>query len=77
MKSACALEHGGTAEALLKCSLGNRIGFELEEDVNINRLFKKCYGGFLLETDKEIEDLELLGKTIGEFELRTRMKRSP
>ena len=72
VKSACALEHGGTAEALLKCSLGNRIGFALEEDVNINRLFKKCYGGFLLETDEEIEDLELLGKTIGEFELRTK-----
>ena len=72
VKSACALEHGGTAEALLKCSLGNRIGFALEEDVNINQLFKKCYGGFLLETDDEIEDLELLGKTIGEFELRTK-----
>ena len=72
VKSACALEHGGTAEALLKCSLGNRIGFVLEEDVNINQLFRKCYGGFLLETDEEIEDLELLGKTIGEFELRTK-----
>ncbi|MBR3311375.1 MAG: phosphoribosylformylglycinamidine synthase [Solobacterium sp.] len=61
--SCWALQNGGVAEGLLKCGLGNKIGFIMDENYDSAGLFKKCYGGFMFETDQEIADAELLGKT--------------
>lgn len=72
VKSAWALQHGGTAEGILKSALGNHIGIRLEDDINPTRLFTKCYGGILLETNQPVDELELLGKTIGEYQIQTK-----
>ncbi len=66
--SVWALDRGGIAEGLLKCALGNRIGVKLETETD---LFGKCYGGFLFETEAEMEGAEKIGTTIDAYELRT------
>lgn len=40
---------GGIAEGLFKMTLGNRIGFALDEAFDANELFCPNYGGFILE----------------------------
>jgi len=66
--SAYTLERGGLAEALLKSSLGNRIGFEAEHDLSREDLFEGCPGAFVLESAEEL-DARLIGRTIGTYEL--------
>ena len=51
---------GGAAEAILKMSLGNGLGFEFA-DVSMDALFSYSYGSFILETDGDIESGTLLG----------------
>lgn len=63
------LSNGGVAEGLLKCGLGNQIGFEIDSNFNEEELFKKCYGAFLIETDSTIENGILVGKTIDAYEM--------
>ena len=65
--SVWALDRGGIAEGLLKCALGNRIGVKLETETD---LFGKCYGGFLFETEAEMEGAEKIGTTIDAYELK-------
>ena len=52
-KGVCVSAHtvrgGGIAEAISKMSFGNGIGFEFDEDITIETLFKPQYGSFILE----------------------------
>lgn len=62
---------GGIAEGLFKMTLGNRIGFALEESFDVNELFKPNYGGFILELAGD--DIEIgvpLGVTTEEYTFR-------
>ena len=67
--SAWSVMNGGIAEGILKCALGNQIGFAINENVDLRTLFDKCYGAFMVETDHEIKGAEFLGKTIEEYEI--------
>ncbi|MBQ4382548.1 MAG: phosphoribosylformylglycinamidine synthase, partial [Oscillospiraceae bacterium] len=52
---------GGIAEAVVKMSLGNGLGFRFETGRDI---FARQYGSFVVESDGDIEGAELLGETI-------------
>ncbi len=65
--SVWTLERGGIAEGILKCALGNRIGFALKSEED---LFAKCYGAFMIESAEELDGI-LLGTTLDEYVLRT------
>ena len=41
--------YGGSAEALFKMCVGNRIGIELADDVDLDSLFEPLYGSFIIE----------------------------
>jgi phosphoribosylformylglycinamidine synthase len=69
--SVWTLENGGCAEGILKCALGNQIGFALNHDIASDDLFQKCYGAFMIETDQTLDEGILLGKTIEEYEFIT------
>ena len=69
--SVWTLENGGCAEGILKCALGNRIGFAIDGSISNDDLFQKCYGAFMIETDESLENAILLGKTIENYELVT------
>ena len=60
--SVMTVKDGGIAETITKMSMGNKIGFAFENDVDV---FKPMYGTFIIELDGEIEEqkLEILGKT--------------
>ncbi|MBR2589999.1 MAG: phosphoribosylformylglycinamidine synthase [Clostridia bacterium] len=73
--SAQTLLGGGAAEALLKQSLGNRIGVAVAEDISLEDLFSYRYGAFILETESALEDAALLGKTTEDFALSYRGER--
>ncbi|MDR0943115.1 MAG: phosphoribosylformylglycinamidine synthase [Ruminococcus sp.] len=70
---------GGIAEALMKMSFGNRIGFNFtvsEKDENFykNELFHSHYGAFIVEIGGEVpEDLAdyVIGETSADFVIRT------
>ncbi len=47
--------YGGIAEAVMKMSLGNGLGFAFEKELSMDALFGYCYGGFLLEVTEEVE----------------------
>ena len=65
-----ALGYGGLGEAIAKMAFGNKIGFELSKDIDVDKLFNPAYGNIALEMNEA--DLELLegldykvaGKTI-------------
>lgn len=61
--SAYALGFGGLAEALLKCTFGNKIGIKVDTDES---LFDYKYGSILVESTVQINDSNsiYLGKTI-------------
>lgn len=65
---------GGAAEAIMKMSLGNHIGFSYSDNLPSSLIFGYIYGAFVLElTDSkaagEITDSILLGKTKAEYAL--------
>ena len=68
--SVWALSYGGVAEGILKCSLGNQIGIRLAEGTDLNSLFDKCYGGFMIESDQQL-DLPVLGTLQERFKIKT------
>ncbi len=47
--SAWTLERGGVAEGILKMCLGNGIGFSFDDHADLELIFAKHYGGFILE----------------------------
>ncbi len=53
----------GIADTISKMCFGNKIGFEFKAD---KCLFKPRYASFIIESEEEIEGLELLGKTTAE-----------
>lgn len=62
---------GGIAEGLFKMTLGNRIGFALDEDFAPEELFSPNYGGFILELAGDDIDIGVpLGITTEEYTFR-------
>ena len=65
-----ALGYGGLGEAIAKMAFGNKIGFEVDKDVDADKLFDPAYGNIALEMDKadlallEGLDYKVAGKTI-------------
>ena len=59
--SGYAIGYGGLVEALVKCSLGNRIGFNVEYDKPLD----KSYGSILVESKEKLDykNAIYLGKT--------------
>lgn len=55
---------GGIAEAVVKMSLGERLGFEFT-DVPLADLFNYRYGSFVLEWSADAADSELVGSELG------------
>ncbi len=62
--------YGGIAEAVMKMSFGNDIGFKFSDNVSLDELFAYNYGAFILEvTDDAAVDGILLGETTAEKSL--------
>ena len=57
---------GGIAEAVLKMSLGNRLGFNFS-DVSLDTLFGYNYGAFIVESTKELDFGTLIGSVSDEY----------
>ncbi|MDP4118951.1 MAG: phosphoribosylformylglycinamidine synthase [Bacillota bacterium] len=57
---------GGVAEAVLKMSLGNGIGFKYNEAVSMDEIFGYAYGSFVLELNCDENIGILLGSTTEE-----------
>jgi phosphoribosylformylglycinamidine synthase len=72
--SAWAVGSGGTAEAIIKMCMGNRIGFDAEIPLSSG-----CgFGGFVLETDLPLQiDAVYLGRTTSEYILKTKTYKIP
>ena len=68
-KAVMTVRGGGLAETITKMSIGNKIGFEFEKDIDV---FKPMYGTFIVELEGEVLNpkLEVLGKTIENKEIR-------
>ena len=71
--SAQALGMGGAAEAVFKMGLGNRVGFAFDEGAK--DLFKRCYGGFVVEYAAGAKAEHLLGRTTEDYALTYRGER--
>ncbi len=61
--SAYTPTYGGIAEAVMKMSFGNDVGFKYCDDVTINDIFGYNYGSFILELNDNTEAGTLLGYT--------------
>ncbi|MDR0444620.1 MAG: phosphoribosylformylglycinamidine synthase [Treponema sp.] len=71
--SCWAVGPGGTAEAVTKMCMGNRIGFSAEKPLSAGEGF----GGFVVETNEPLLEAELLGRTIDEHTLKTKLWEMP
>ncbi len=58
--------YGGVAEAVMKMSMGNDIGFAFADGISLNDLFGYAYGAFLLEVTEGVPAGVLLGTTGGD-----------
>ncbi len=52
---------GGIAEAVMKMSFGNGLGFKYEDYLSVAKIFDYSYGSFLLEVTEDIDDGILIG----------------
>lgn len=59
------LTYGGIAEAVYKMCIGNGFGFEYNSKISLKDIFKYNYGGFIIETEENIDEI-YLGKIISE-----------
>ena len=59
--SAYTLTYGGLAEAVIKMSLGNRLGFSFDDSVKLEDIFAYSYGSFVLEVAPNARAGELVG----------------
>ncbi len=57
---------GGIAEGLMKMTMGNRIGCEIE-NITEDELFGYSYAAYVLETTPDCDFGELIGKTVDTF----------
>jgi len=64
--SAYTPTYGGVAEAVMKMSFGNDIGFEFSNKLSLDDIFGYCYGSFVVELSDDTEYGILLGYTSGE-----------
>ncbi len=55
--------YGGVAEAVMKMTFGNEIGFAYDDDVTLEDMFGYCYGSFVVEMEGLPEVGTLLGST--------------
>ncbi len=53
--------YGGIAEAVMKMSFGNGIGFAYSDDIATDEIFGYSYGSFILELTEDVD----VGKTLG------------
>ncbi len=58
--------YGGIAEAILKMSIGNEIGFKFAEDISMEEIFGYNYGSFIVELSEDVEIGKVLGFTTEE-----------
>ncbi len=64
--------YGGIAEGIAKMCFGNKLGFEFTTKLGANKLYKPCYGSFIIELNGEPSDDELvIGKTIDNYKICT------
>ena len=56
--------YGGIAEAVMKMSFGNSIGFAFDDSADMKDIFGYNYGAFVLELTEDIEVGEILGVTL-------------
>ena len=61
--------YGGIAEAVMKMSFGNSIGFTFADDITVEEMFKYNYGAFILETTEDVSIGKVIGHTTDEFEI--------
>lgn len=52
---------GGIAEAVMKMSFGNGLGFKFEDYLSVAKIFDYSYGSFLLEVNADIDDAVTIG----------------
>ena len=52
---------GGIAEAVMKMSFGNGLGFSYDASLSVEDMFGYCYGGFVLEITEDIENACVIG----------------
>ncbi len=57
---------GGIAEAVMKMSFGNSLGFEYNKDIALQRIFGYSYAGFVLELAEDCGYGEILGTVTGD-----------
>ena len=55
--------YGGIAEAIMKMSFGNDVGFKYSDDISVDEIFGYNYGAFILEMTDDTEVGTLLGMT--------------
>lgn len=68
ISSCSSIKNGGLLAELLNASYGNNIGVKLNDKLSLDELVAYNYGGFILTSEKiiEDEDLVLIGKTIAD-----------
>ncbi len=59
--SCYTLGMGGIAEAVMKMSFGNELGFKYAENLDVKTLFDYGYGAFLLETAEDVNCGQVIG----------------
>lgn len=78
--SSYTVKSGGVLESITKMTLGNRIGFKFNNELEIEKLISPDYGTIVLELksdvdiNKELEELNytILGKTVNEEKIEYR-----
>ena len=61
--------YGGIAEAVLKMTMGNGIGFAYDDAMTMEEIFGYNYGAFLMETTENIDGAVLIGETTDKNEI--------
>ncbi len=61
--------YGGIAEAIMKMSFGNDIGFKFDPSITNSDIFGYAYGSFILEIDGDAEAGTLIGTTTDDMQI--------
>ena len=70
--SAYTPAYGGVLEGLLKMTMGNRIGFAIDDAVSMQTLAAYTYGAFILELAEPFGVGTVLGQTTGDYTISYR-----
>ena len=70
VKAASTPGYGCIAEQLFKNSLGNRIGFALDDSFHPEKLFVPAYGSLILEVSEDVACGVVLGTTTEQYSLK-------